>query len=231
MFTVYALCSRRSQKIYVGMTGDLCRRLRQHRWWAKHGSNSHLSNAIRLYGWSDFIIVVLAVTPTEQIAFQLERAWIADLNLMKNGYNMTEGGEGNANPSEETRAKLAEATRHRWTNPILRAKELLNQAKGAEGLCRKWADQDGSRIMEEIRVKATQAAVVATRGRRHTGARLEKTRATQKIATANAADSNRGRRLTGDRLEKVRAGAAKARATMLENKRLKRLQAVCWEGT
>jgi group I intron endonuclease len=162
---VYALCSRINGKIYVGKTIQLEERLQQHQRDARIDLNRYLANAIRKYGWNDFIVVILAQGVTEKEAFQLEKEWIANLDSQnpENGYNLTEGGDGIIDPTGAIGRK--------------RSKTMTGRKQVGERLKQ-------TRIHVE---KMSQLAYTVTRGRKLTGRRLEQTQ----IAQTKAVESCR----------------------------------------
>ena len=105
--TIYKISNLVNGKIYVGKTKQqLEKRMNQH----KHNSktvNSGISAAIRKYGWENFKVEVLEICPIDKLD-EREIFWIAKLNSKAPaGYNLTDGGDGNSNPSAETRARMS----------------------------------------------------------------------------------------------------------------------------
>lgn len=135
---VYAICSRTSGKIYVGKTVSMQRRLRGHLAAAAHGDDRHLYRSIRKYGWNDFVVVILSHTITEKLAFELEKMWIAYLDLQnpENGYNNTVGGEGATDLTGQIGAKISKAltgrkfTGDRLAKAQICAKKMADLARG-----------------------------------------------------------------------------------------------------
>jgi group I intron endonuclease len=110
MAYVYILTNILNEKQYIGKTTkSVDVRLSQHLSDAKHqNSNIHFHKAIRKYGIENFHIECLEVSD------KLVNLWEIHLILRwqskaPNGYNLTDGGEGNSNPSEEIRRKNSEA--------------------------------------------------------------------------------------------------------------------------
>lgn len=68
-----------------------------------------LYNALKKYGWDNFIAEVIDTSPQNQEQLDnMEIFYIAKFDSMNNGYNCTEGGRG-GKKSEETKRKLSEA--------------------------------------------------------------------------------------------------------------------------
>jgi group I intron endonuclease len=109
------LCSP-TLKSYVGFTTDFERRKKEHLYYATHEASGYFYNAIRKYGWKNFIPFVLE--ETNDIEFARDELEPRYIKLCKsfskeNGYNMTLGGEGCMGYvcSEETKRKIGNASR------------------------------------------------------------------------------------------------------------------------
>ncbi len=104
---IYKITNKINGKPYVGRTKQkLKNRMAQHRYDSKKGSIG-LGAAICKYGWENFSVEVIETCLVEDLNTR-EIFWIAKLNSKApNGYNLTDGGEGLVNPSEETRAKMS----------------------------------------------------------------------------------------------------------------------------
>lgn len=79
--------------------------------------NRYHQNIVRTYGQCREIVLATSI---EGLAFEHEKALITELRTRTDvpghwGANMTEGGEGVSNPSQETRAKKAENARRFMT--------------------------------------------------------------------------------------------------------------------
>lgn len=132
-----------SNKIYIGKTYDLRKRINAHKCTVKYGKNIILHNSIRKYGWDNHILEVLEEVE-DALMDEREIFWISELKSYcyenPNGLNMTKGGDGQrstwmhktelrkffsqkfsgeGNPfygkkhSEETRGKLSEIAKIR----------------------------------------------------------------------------------------------------------------------
>ena len=113
---IYLLTNTINGKVYVGKTKESARTR-----WKRHcrvaNSISRCCNialycAIRKYGAESFSIQVVAHAPLSGLS-AMERIWIVLMNSRTpNGYNMTDGGDGMENPSDDTRNRLrAHATK------------------------------------------------------------------------------------------------------------------------
>ena len=104
--TIYKILCLVTGKPYVGQTRQkLNRRISEHKSSKiKRGIDAEIAK----YGWEgNFTVEVLEVCPVEKLN-EREIFWIAKLNSkIPNGYNLTEGGDGSLNPSEETRNRIS----------------------------------------------------------------------------------------------------------------------------
>ena len=104
--TIYLLTCTVNGKQYVGQTRQkLHDRIRQHKNGTKY---SAVDMAIQKYGLENFTVEVLETCPVEKLD-EREIFWIRELKTRSpHGYNLTDGGNSNSNPSEETRKKISE---------------------------------------------------------------------------------------------------------------------------
>lgn len=111
MFYIYKLTNKINGKIYIGKSNDPSRRKIEHLSKSKRNNGNHyLSNAIKKHGIENFDLEILSQYNSEDEAYSAEISYINQLNSTdKNiGYNLTVGGEGVKNMSEEHRQKLSE---------------------------------------------------------------------------------------------------------------------------
>lgn len=106
-----------SKKVYVGKTVHLRQRFSKHA--RANGQCRAIHSAIRKYGWSNFLKVILEVfndDVSDELMSEREMYWIKyHESFGPKGYNLTTGGEGcsGMKHSVATRAKLAEINRGR----------------------------------------------------------------------------------------------------------------------
>lgn len=82
-------------KNYIGFTGlNLEKRLKKHMNNSKNGIDTHFYRAIRKYGVEEIKSEVLYETDSFNEALEMERYFISKYDSYKNGYNMTNGGDG-----------------------------------------------------------------------------------------------------------------------------------------
>ena len=114
MISVYCVTNLVDSKQYVGWTSNIERRWREHR---NCGSSCSLllRRAIKKYGVEQFQFGVLEEFGTEEEAKQKEIEYISWLDTFENGYNLTQGGEGNLGwrPSIETRQRQSQIKKGR----------------------------------------------------------------------------------------------------------------------
>ena len=101
-YAIYIITCTVNAKQYVGITKDLARRWKEHG--SMNGSSRALHNAMKKYGKEAFVFTHIADAFDKDAACDLERMLIKEKNtLVPNGYNLTSGGEGSFEPSEELR--------------------------------------------------------------------------------------------------------------------------------
>jgi group I intron endonuclease len=117
MGIIYILENKLNGKCYVGKTTKpFNKRFRAHQ-----QSHSIIGSALRKYGVNSFNKTLLDV-PEEKLD-EIEREYIQKYNSKSpNGYNLTDGGEGLINPTEEVRNKIGEASKGRKVSIEVRKK-------------------------------------------------------------------------------------------------------------
>lgn len=106
---IYKITNKINNKIYVGQTKlSLSDKLKLHINKSKYGKY-YINNAIRKYGIENFTIEEIEKCKSKEQLNEREIYWIKELNSKnkKIGYNLTDGGDGNSNPSLETRKKMS----------------------------------------------------------------------------------------------------------------------------
>ena len=82
MYTVY-MHKTPSNKVYIGITNQKPEK----RWQEGLSYNKYFTNAIIKYGWDNIEHKILFETSNSELAYQLEKILIDELELVKNGYN------------------------------------------------------------------------------------------------------------------------------------------------
>ena len=93
---IYKITNIVNNKIYIGKTTtSLKQRFKEHCQFARNIQNqTHLANAIRKYGEESFKIEKIDTAKTNDELNIKEQYWIASLDAINNGYNLTSGGDG-----------------------------------------------------------------------------------------------------------------------------------------
>ena len=115
-WSVYIHTNKINNKRYVGITSKLPEKR-----WGNNGNgyrkNQHFWKAIQKYGWENFQHEVLLTCVTKECACDIERCLIkyykTDNPLY--GYNLTSGGDKGCTYSEESRRKISEARKGKYT--------------------------------------------------------------------------------------------------------------------
>lgn len=99
---------------YIGITKqNPSRRWRNGEGYKVRNNNSYFYNAIKEYGWNSFEHIILFTNLSKEQAINKEKELIKKYNTQdrNKGFNLTAGGEGIFNPSEETRKKIGEKSK------------------------------------------------------------------------------------------------------------------------
>lgn len=107
---LYILTNTVNSKQYVGRDRYLPKRTKEHLM-GKCPNCDGIHNAIKKYSADAFDVEIIQYPGISDEALNAVERWkIRQLHtLSPGGYNLTDGGEGNSNPSDETRQKLSEA--------------------------------------------------------------------------------------------------------------------------
>lgn len=120
MGLIYKITSP-NNKLYVGKTYDLRKRINAHKCATKYGKNIILHNSIRKYGWDAHVLEILEEC-SDELMNDREMFWIAELKTYcyenKDGMNMTKGGDGQ---------------RSTWMHDLERRKKQSERFSGSGG--------------------------------------------------------------------------------------------------
>lgn len=101
---IYLITNTINGKKYVGK----CERP-SHKTTKYMGSGTYLKSAIKKYGIEFFTKEILEENLTKEIICEREKYWIKELNTKGEfGYNLTDGGDGVVNVTDEIRKKISE---------------------------------------------------------------------------------------------------------------------------
>jgi group I intron endonuclease len=116
---IYLVTNTKNSKRYVGKTKNSANsRLKEHFSSARCGVGTVFCKAIRKYGEESFVVTILEEAPLECLK-EREAHYIASL---KPEYNMTGGGEGCQEMSQEVKNKISKANTGKIRTPEERAR-------------------------------------------------------------------------------------------------------------
>lgn len=124
-FVVYCHINKSNGKMYIGITGR-----NPSKRWANGKAYTHnklFTNAILKYGWDGFYHTIIAKNLTMQEACTLENALVSRYKTydIKNGYNLTYGGEINI-MNDDVKKVISEKAKERMKNKKMREKVSLS---------------------------------------------------------------------------------------------------------
>lgn len=188
----YVYCLFRPWNLSPCYIGKGCgKRNKKHKFFGDRHYNLHLANIFKRAGDTEIPCVIIHQGLDEETAFEYEKAFIAAIGRSDLGLgslcNHSDGGEGNSNPSAETRAKMSAFATQRKHSEETRAKI------SAIGLGKKRSAETRER-MSKGRQKYLAENPHSMTGRKHS----EETKA--KIAA-----KNRGKIVSDETRERMRA--------------------------
>lgn len=138
-YCVYVHINKINGKMYVGQSCDL------HERWRSNGKNYFNSikffNAIKKYGWDNFIHVVIKDNMFIGEADAVEKELIETFDTINNGYNLKEGGaRGELSP--ESLKKMGESTSRGFKEHPERIEKIrqahLGRKQSKEAIQKSW---------------------------------------------------------------------------------------------
>jgi group I intron endonuclease len=149
---IYAIVNTQTGQAQIGYAKDLCARCQVHRSSLRgaYHTNIHLQRSWVKYGEAAFRFIL--VEETTQLR-EREEFWIAALGtrLPEKGFNMTKGGDGCPQLSEEARQRRKEACRKAASTPEARE-------RARQGQLRRWA-QPGAKAEQRERMKGNTLGI------------------------------------------------------------------------
>lgn len=112
---VYAVYKHNHELVYIGITKDFSKRLKDHKYHTSK-KNNIFGRAIRKHGFESFTFTPIMCCFSREGLKEMERYFIKTL---KPRYNMTHGGEGQ-HMTLEKRKHLSSVVSEMWKNPSYR---------------------------------------------------------------------------------------------------------------
>lgn len=116
---IYCIENTISNKKYIGQSSNIGKRM-----YEKHGNSTYLMHAFKKYGENSFIRYVIEYCDYNELSLK-EMYYIKAWGTKSpDGYNLTNGGEGNLGwkPSEETKRKISNTKMGSRTSPETKIK-------------------------------------------------------------------------------------------------------------
>ena len=126
---IYLIYNLANQRVYVGQSRNVKRRLNCHKACLRHSnhSNEHLQRAFSKYGEDKFVFRSVEYCEVENLT-EREEYWIGQFSSMNpnRSYNLLRA-KTNGGHSEETRAKMSAANKGKPKSEEHRAKMIENR--------------------------------------------------------------------------------------------------------
>lgn len=133
-------------KKYIGKSISISKRLNRHQKNVRDGVVSKFYNAVRKYGWENFIFGIIEECD-ESVLNEREIFYIETYKTLTEGYNMTSGGDGGATYeiTDEIRKRLSKSSKGRKHTD--EAKSKISKANRG----RKWSNDAKQRLSEKLK--------------------------------------------------------------------------------
>lgn len=133
-YCVYCHTNKINGKQYVGITKYGEHPEKRWRYGTGYSQEKGLGGAIKKYGWENFEHIILKSDLSRDEAIYWEKYYIKELHTWVedpecNGYNITPGGDGYCDPSEEQREKMRQISTALWQDEEYRKKNLEARKK------------------------------------------------------------------------------------------------------
>jgi len=111
---VYKITNKINNKIYIGKSNNPFNRLRRHfsiakTVYDKNHKYQYIHRAITKYGKENFVLEIIETCDSEEIAYEREKYWIAELKSNIYGYNLNKGGFGGYTHSEDVIRRISQS--------------------------------------------------------------------------------------------------------------------------
>lgn len=133
---IYMIKNNITNKVYIGQTVQLFNERYSGGDWSRHTGNIKLKRAVNKYGKDNFTVSVIDVAFSKAELNIKERTYIQCIyNSRKNGYNLTDGGEGSIGytHSDDNKVKISNKSKEMWSNEEIRTR-IVNSLK------KRWED-------------------------------------------------------------------------------------------
>lgn len=166
MYTIYKYENVVNRKVYIGQTSLTVEQRAQ-----TDGNNykqcPRFYNAIKKYGWDNFVVSIIDTAETPEMANELEIYYIALYRSTEEeyGYNISLGGLGKGSMSEATREKISEKAKERYKD---KTKNPMYGREHTEETKRKMSDNRKGILnpMYGTKWNETQRKLCGTKGKK-----------------------------------------------------------------
>lgn len=133
-YCVYCHTNKIDGKKYIGITKYGDNPERRWRYGTGYNPEKGIGGAIQKYGWDNFTHEILKESLTKEEANYWEKYFIKEYHTWVEdpacwGYNLTPGGDGVSDPSEETREKMRQISTALWQDEEYRKKNFEGRKK------------------------------------------------------------------------------------------------------
>ena len=150
---IYCIKNTTTGKMYIGFSADVEGRRKKHYSDLIKGRhvNKHLQSSWNEYGENAFCFYIIEECDKD-ILEDREIYYIKKLNTTSpNGYNLTGGGEGNKNPTPETRIKMGNGNRGRKLSDEWKANMSISKIGNSNNLGKHHSAETKERISAKLK--------------------------------------------------------------------------------
>jgi group I intron endonuclease len=154
---IYKVTNLVNNKIYIGQSSyDLEYRKKSHYKAARLNSQLKFHKAIRKYKDTDFEWKIIAEVSLKNDADFLERKFIIEYDSLKNGYNMTNGGEGGDTISMKPLKDKKNQGAKKGNIPWNKGKDMKNMGYRYDNRCSRQPFTDEQKKLHSLRIKSSK---------------------------------------------------------------------------
>lgn len=158
MKKIYAIKNKLNNKMYIGETNNIQKRINNH--FNKLKNNSHynykLQEEYNLYGKENFDVIILDEVE-DNLADSKEVYYISKYDSYLNGYNLSGGGEKSKDyvfyNNDERKRKISEAVKKDWLTNEKRKENIIkaNQSdKRRKEISEQWSGENNSHSIVKV---------------------------------------------------------------------------------